>query len=299
MSWTQCNVWFKRFKEGRMLVSEDPRPGQPSTSTNDDHVERVRAVIHGNCCLTVWEVADKVGISIGSCHQTFTEKIQMCRISAKFVPRLLTDDQKENRVEISQGLLANANGNENFFKNIITGDETWVYGYDVETEMQSSQWSGKGSPGPKKKHGWVSCVFGWKGTVHHEYVPRSQTVNKQLYQEVLSRLRDAVTTKRPELWENQTWMLHHDNAPAHASLLIRSYLAKYQTSVVPHPTYSPGLAPAEFFLLPKLKTTLKERRFQTIEYSGKCDKRTARHHRKCFPGSIPTMEETLGTVYRQ
>ena len=88
-----------------MSVSEDPRPGRPS---------------------------------IGSCHQIFTEKLQMYCISAKFMPHLLTDDQKENRVEISQELLANANGNENFFKNIITGDEMWVYGYDVETKMQSS-----------------------------------------------------------------------------------------------------------------------------------------------------------------
>jgi hypothetical protein len=62
----------------------------------------------------------------------------MRRASAKFVPRLLTDDQKENRVEISHELIANANGNENFLKNIITGDKTLVYGYD-ETKMQSSQ----------------------------------------------------------------------------------------------------------------------------------------------------------------
>jgi len=63
----------------------------------------------------------------------------MRRVNAKFVPRLLTDNQKENRVVISQKLLANGNGNENFLKKIITGDETWVYGYDVETKMQSSQ----------------------------------------------------------------------------------------------------------------------------------------------------------------
>ena len=85
-----------------------------------DHVERVRAVIRGNRRLTVREVANEVGISIGSCHQILTEKLHMRRISAKFVPRLLTGDQKENRVEISQELLANANGNENFLKNIIT-----------------------------------------------------------------------------------------------------------------------------------------------------------------------------------
>jgi len=90
-------------------------------------------------------------------------------------------------------------------------------------------------------------------------------VNIHSYQEVLAHLRDAVCRKWPELWENQTWMLHHDNASAHALLFIRSYLAKYQTSVVPYLPYSPDLAPAEFFQFPKLKTTLKGCHFQTIE----------------------------------
>jgi len=150
MSRTQCHEWFKRFEKGRMSVGEEPRLGRLSTSTDDDHVERVRAVIRGNRRLTFREVANEVVISIGSCHQILTEKLHMNRISAKLVPRMLTDDQKDNRVKISQELLANANGNENFLKNITTGDETWVYGYDVETKMQSSQWMGKGSPRPKQ-----------------------------------------------------------------------------------------------------------------------------------------------------
>jgi len=111
----------------------------------------------------------------------------------------------------------------------------------------------------------VGCVFDWKGIVHHEFVPRGQMVNKRLYQEVLARLRDAVRRKRPEFWENQTWMLHHKNAPAHAYLLVRSYLAQHQISVVPHPPYSLDLAPADIFLFPKLKSTLQGRRLQTIE----------------------------------
>ena len=157
----------------------------------------------------------------------------MRHVSAKFVSCLLTDDQKENHVEISQELLANANGNENFLKNII---EMWVYGYDFETKMQSLQWMGKGSPQPKKVRMSQSeikvllVVFSdWKGIVHHEFVPHGQMVNKQLYQEVLACLRDAVRIRKPELWENQTWMLHHDNALAHTLLLIRIYLLKHQT----------------------------------------------------------------------
>jgi transposase len=54
-------------------------------------------------------------------------------------------------------------------------------------------------------------------------------------------------------------MLHHDNASAHASLLIREFLAKDETTIMPQPPYSPDLAPADFFLFPKLKSTLKGR----------------------------------------
>ena len=98
MSRMQCCGWFKHFKEGRMSVGEDSRLERPSTSTNEDHVETVRAVTRRNRRLTVREVADEVGVSIGSCHQIFTEKLQMRRVIAKFVPRLLDDDKKENRL---------------------------------------------------------------------------------------------------------------------------------------------------------------------------------------------------------
>ena len=97
--------------------------------------------------------------------------------------------------------------------------------------------------------------FDWKDIVHHEFVPRGETVSKEFYLKVMKRLREAVRRKRPEAWTKKTWMLHHDNSPSHASLLIREFLAKQETIVVPQPPYSPDLAPADFFLFPKLKST--------------------------------------------
>jgi len=52
---------------------------------------------------------------------------------------------------------------------------------------------------------------------------------------------------------------------ADASLLIHEFLTKHETTVVPQPPYSPSLAPADFFLFPKWKFSLKGRRFQTVE----------------------------------
>jgi len=96
-------------------------------------------------------------------------------------------------------------------------------------------------------------------------VPRGETVNKEFYLNVMKRLRAAVRRKKHEAWTNNTWMLHHDNAPAHAPLFIRAFLKKHETIVIPQTPSSPDLAPAEFFLFLKLKSSLKVRRFQTVE----------------------------------
>lgn len=58
-------------------------------------------MICGNHHLTIQEIVDELGITIGSCQQILTKKLQMHYVWAKFVPHLLIDDQKENHAEIS------------------------------------------------------------------------------------------------------------------------------------------------------------------------------------------------------
>jgi len=60
-------------------------------------------------------------------------------------------------------------------------------------------------------------------------------------------------------------VLQNDNAPGHTALSIREFLAKKNISVLPHPPYSPDLAPCNFYLFPKLKSKLKGHHFGTME----------------------------------
>ena len=89
-------------------------------------------------------------------------------------------------------------------------------------------------------------------------------MNSGFYCEVLRRLRENVRRHRPQLWREQTCLLRHDNAPSHTAVLTYQFLAKNKIAVIPHPPYSPHLAPCEFFLFPKMKLKLKGRRFDTI-----------------------------------
>ena len=97
--------------------------------------------------LTIREVAKDVGIAFGTCQKILTEDLQMRRVSVKFcAPHLLTAEQKDNRVSICTDLRERAQNDPNFMSSVITGDESWVYGYDPETKQMSSQWKTASSP---------------------------------------------------------------------------------------------------------------------------------------------------------
>jgi hypothetical protein len=69
--------------------------------------------------------------------------------------------------------------------------------------------------------------FDIRGSVLYEFVPNGQTVNQVYYLEVLER------QKRPKLFAN-SWILHHDTAPAHTALSVREILATKQVTVLQH-----------------------------------------------------------------
>ncbi|UYV64612.1 hypothetical protein LAZ67_3001311 [Cordylochernes scorpioides] len=230
--------WYKMLSEGREEVNDEERAGRPSTSTTDEKINEVEKLILANRRITVREVAEDLNISIGSCHSIFINDLGMRRVAAKFVPKLLNCDQKQHRMNIANEMLDSVRDDPNLLQR--------VYGYDVETKAQSSQWKLPHEPRPKKARQVRSNVkvlltvfLDCRGVVHHEFLPQGRT--------------------------NKNWLLHHDNAPAHTSLLVRDFLAKNNTLMMPQPPYSPDLAPCDFFLFPKLKRPMKGRRYAKLD----------------------------------
>jgi transposase len=133
-----CFEWHARFKRGRTSLEDDERSGRPSTSSTPKNVKTIRWLAHEDRRKTIKEIAAIVNVSYGTVHTILTCDLNMHRVAAKFVPRLLTPEQKELRQR--------ALDDSSFMSRVITGDESWVYGYDPETKQQSSQWKSPGSP---------------------------------------------------------------------------------------------------------------------------------------------------------
>ena len=81
------------------------------------------------------EIADDVGISFGSCQAIFMDVLVLKRALVKIVTKLLNFEQKRRHMDIVQEMFTTFNDDLDLLKKIVTGDELWVYGYDIETKF--------------------------------------------------------------------------------------------------------------------------------------------------------------------
>ena len=124
MTITRINEWYSRFKDGSTSVDSKPRHSRSSTSRNDNVINQVRTLVMPDRRITVRELADEVGVSIGSTHTILSADLVLRGVSVKFVPKLLTMEQKQLRLEIAQDMLDCVESDSNFLNTVITGDES-------------------------------------------------------------------------------------------------------------------------------------------------------------------------------
>ena len=106
--------------------------------------------------------------------------------------------------------------------------------------------------------------FDIKGVILEEWVPEGTIVDQHYCKEVLIKLRERVRRRRPELWLNG-FIHHQDYAPAHMELSVKQFLTEKGITTLEHLPYSLALAPCDFYLFPKIKSVLKETRFQSVD----------------------------------
>lgn len=271
-SMTTIRYWFNEFKRGRTSVFDEERPGRPVEVTTDEKINKVHDIVLADRRMKIREIAEMVNISIERVQNILHAKLGMRKLSARWVPRLLTIDQKRKRVTTSTQCLDKFKRNPSeFLRCYVTVDETWIHHYTPETKSQSAQWVSPGEGAPKKAKtipsaGKVLATIFWdsKGIILIDYLEKGRTITGQYYANLLDRFDAEVKSKRPHLAKKKI-LFHHDNAPAHSSAIATAKLVELRYEVLPHPPYSPDLAPCDFFLFPNMKKWLGGKRFASNE----------------------------------
>ncbi|UYV66500.1 hypothetical protein LAZ67_4001900 [Cordylochernes scorpioides] len=134
--------WHSRFKAGRISIEDDPRQGRPKFQRTDENVQKITDLIKENPRTTLLELEQDTGISKTTIGRIVTEDLKLKKTPAKFIPRFLTNEQKLCRLATCEDMMEMTRTDPEWKDKIITGDETWVYGYDPETKPQSAEWRG-------------------------------------------------------------------------------------------------------------------------------------------------------------
>ncbi|KAG5324314.1 MOS1T transposase, partial [Pseudoatta argentina] len=335
MNRTSVFKWCREFKNGRTSVHDDQRSGRPSILT-DDIVENIENALRDDRRLTVDELSAMFPqISRSLLRETITETLGYRKLSARWVPKQLTDQHKLNRVEAGQEFLRRykLHGDE-FLRSIVTGDETWVEKSFQPTRRDwfrrfknnDFQLEDKERSGAPKKFedkdleqlldedpsqtlselgkilqvdestvskrlkglGMIQKQGHW---VPYELMPRDverrfgtcelllqrqkrkgflSTITGDRYRLQLMRLSRALKEKRPLYAQrHDKVILLHDNARPHVAKPVKTYLETLKWEVLPHPPYSPDIAPSDFHLFRSMAHGLADRRFHSYEEAQK------------------------------
>ena len=98
VSYDTVRRWKKKFESGVESIKNAPKSGRPKSASRKEIVSKIKEIIEGDARFTVCDIARKVGISLSTVHLILKKHLKVRKISARWVPHLLTDEQKRQRV---------------------------------------------------------------------------------------------------------------------------------------------------------------------------------------------------------
>lgn len=257
------NRWFQKFMSGDDNLKR--KEGSGKVKSFDDN--ELKELVDGQPHLTLQEYADILWVT----KSAISKRMKNLNYTSKrtfWVPHELSVHNIHVRKETCLKLLE-INNNNPFLKRLMTSDESYVL---YETPQRRNEWSMKGlKPSSFPKGGLhpkkiMLCIW-WdcEGIIYREYMGQNTTVNADKYCAQLLEVQKALVSKRPALINRGNVVFQHDNARPHVANKTRDLLKALNWQVLPHPPYSPDIAPSDYHLFLHLKNELKGKKFRTTE----------------------------------
>ena len=126
------------------------RCGRSKEVRTPELIGQIKNFIYKDRRVFIETISAQFDVSVATVHTIIREELKMRKICAKFVPRVLREDQKERRCHDSREMVELINSDPAVLDAQLTCDESWIYCYDPETKRQSTQWKHAGPPRHKK-----------------------------------------------------------------------------------------------------------------------------------------------------
>lgn len=262
---TQVYFWIGEIKRGRKDLSDAPRSGRPR---NEEIDSEINAILNLYQFASVRYMASIIQASTETIHRHLCD-MGYKNVALRWIPHQLNPSQKVNRVRVSKILLKILeNSRKNGFVDIITGDESWFiyyYQYDSKWVVETDTIPEKVKPNRYDRKTMLTIFIGIDGLVFRDVKPENMNMNSDYFinniLEPISKLDKVVNLQK----SGKNCLIHFDNARCHTSQKVKTYLTQSPFTLVPHPVFSPDLAPCDFGLFGTMKNSFKGMTFDTEE----------------------------------
>ena len=265
-SWATTKRWYNEFKAGRTSVVDVEKAGRPC-EISEKITENLHEIIKNERRITTRELTERLNISKGTL-QSLLASSGIRKLCSRFVPRFLTADMQVHRLECCQhNLEILQRVGDHMLDNIITMDETPLSLYIPESRRESKEWKLPGESSSRKikisshkKALMLSIFWDSNGVILTDFADSRVRLNSDYYVNLVRQTRKLRRKSRV----SELYYLH-DNAPIHTSGLSTAAIKDCGLILLPHPPYSPDLAPSDFFLFNDLKRELRGKNFSSKE----------------------------------
>ena len=265
--------WIRAFNDGRDDFKDKERSGRPSTSVNEGSAARAAVLLKEDRSATIGYLAAELGISVGSTHTLLHDEMGLRKRCSRWIPHLLTVDQKRQRVAICRDLLNQFEPNgPKRLSDVATGDECWIPYFVTPHKQKNMVWLAEDSPRPqilkpgfRSKKRMFTIFFNSQGPIIVDVMPEGATITAAYYTNtVLTQLVQKIDQQRRKTRHSRI-MIHHDNASPHKAQITQTFLQETGLHILPHAPYSPDLAPCDFWLFPKVKSMIAGKPFARVQ----------------------------------
>ena len=200
----------------------------------------------------------------------------MRKVCARWIPHLLTEEQKTQRLKCARELLKTYKGcYRRVISNLLTGDGTWVHMFEPQRRADNKQWNRKDKKRPciakrtiSSKKMLYAIFFNSSGPVSQVPCPSGHTVTGRFYKNSVRRKWKSFTIRNDQAKDGQESTFYTTTPPSISVRLLSRFLASEKVKILNHPPYSSDLSPCEFFLFPRLKKMLSGNKYTSRSSLG-------------------------------
>lgn len=261
---TTCQNWFLRFRNGDFSI-DDKKHERAYTTFEDGKLEEC---LETDPCQTVRELSATLDVHYSTISRRLSSLGYVQR-QGIWVPHELSARDRERRKTMCE-ILLERHKRKGFLYRIVTSDEKWIH-YDNPKRKPAWVRPGEVVPSTSKRniHGMKKMLCIWwdmKGVIYYEILKPNETITADLYRRQLIRLCRALDENRPEYeTRHSEIILLHDNARPHVAQPVKSFLEGMRWEVLPHPPYSPDIAPSDYHLFRSMQSALTEQKFNKVQ----------------------------------